>query len=561
MSSKVVEQDGQFFTVISVARPGKPCKGDAAAVSPPSLISRGISYAAALARWVAAGRPKRGRRERRRIFEEICKPCENYLPEPTGCGGRCRLCGCALNINKQKLLWATEECPASPPRWHAAAGPLAGMETKIEGPKMQEAETRALTGDAAEAAIEAAEEAEELAEHPGGKVITPTKILSIHPPTYPHDPLTVWDRWGNKSDGLRDLWRGAAGFLVCGGPSLKQIPLERLKDRGIVSLGVNNVAGYAPVRAVTFSDPVEKFHHGVMLDPAMLKFVPLPRARDAVAVKQPDGSFSWTDMTLADCPNVWAFDRNCEWEPEKFLTSTSATWGNNSEAVVKNKKRKIIFTFFIGLRLMHYLGVRRVYLLGVDFAMRPEPGGGYAFNEKRDAGACRGNNDHYKLANEMLCELKPYLDAGGYEIFNCNKLSALEAFPFVDFEEAYRDCRGNVPPEPFDLMGWYEKVLSKDGGTGRKAAKRAAGAKRGNVEHVGKKKKGQPAEQPREIKEIHPAGRIADASKEIEARRESAEKAVAAKQTRAERIAARRARREARAARKAARAANGRNGG
>lgn len=316
------------------------------------------------------------------------------------------------------------------------------------------------------------------AEQPTQEVRVSDRVVEIHPPGYPLDPLEVFDRWRRPTESLRDLWRGSAGFLVCGGPSLKTLPIERLKERGIVSLGINNASGFAPVRAATWSDPTEKFHHGISLDPAVLKLVPEARLNDAIAVKLPSGEFAWADMQLGDCPNVWGFNRNCEWFPEKFLTDKAATWGNNDAGVALTKRPKIIFTFFLGLRLLHYLGCRRIYLLGADFAMTDAPGGGYAFNEARDAGAAKCNNDHYRRANGMLLELAPMLKAGGFEVLNCNKQSSLEAFPFCPFDKALADCRGNVPAEPFDLNGWYAKVLTKSGNGGRKAAKRAAAKRR-----------------------------------------------------------------------------------
>ncbi len=354
------------------------------------------------------------------------------------------------------------------------------------------------------------------AEHPGKEVEASDRLVEIHPAPYPVDPMVVFDRWGKQVDSLRDLWRGCAGFMVCGGPSLKALPLERLKERGIVSLGINNASGFAPVRAATWSDPTEKFHHGISLDPSIMKFVPQPRLTDAVAVKLPSGQFAWTDMQLCDCPNVWAYNRSCQWEPARFLDSDAATWGNNDEGVARNGRPKIIFTFFLGLRLLHYLGVRRIYLLGADFAMTDQEGGGYAFNEARDGGAAKCNNDHYKKAAVMLAELKPILDRGGLEVFNCNRLSALEVFPHVPFDRALADCRGNVPAEPFDLNGWYAKTLGKSGKAGRKAAKRSSDAKRAAPNPHGKKQQAKIAADaafkamtPKERRQAERAARVA----------------------------------------------------
>ena len=63
-------------------------------------------------------------------------------------------------------------------------------------------------------------------------------------------------------------------FLVCGGPSLNELDLEQLRGRGVMSLGVNNAAAYAPCTAFTFGDGHEKFHHALYMDSQVWCFVP-----------------------------------------------------------------------------------------------------------------------------------------------------------------------------------------------------------------------------------------------------------------------------------------------
>lgn len=275
------------------------------------------------------------------------------------------------------------------------------------------------------------------------------------------DPLLIYDR-EKKPAGhvLRDQWKGCSAFLVCGGPSIKEVPYERLAERGVMSLGINNVSGMVPVSAMTFSDPPEKFHHGVFLDGKILKLVPVHKMGKRIRAKGPDGRFRFTSLRVMDCPNVWGFRRDLVWEPREFLTSEGAMLGNNKTGVAQNGRPKIIFTFFFGFRLLHYLGVRRIYLLGADFSMKSggRQYGNYAFWQ---AGSGDGNNNHYRLANKMLIELRPYLEKAGLYTFNCNPRSRLEAFDHVPFDRAMADCKGHVPEEPFDLKGWYEKVDSE----------------------------------------------------------------------------------------------------
>jgi hypothetical protein len=109
--------------------------------------------------------------------------------------------------------------------------------------------------------------------------------------------------------------------------------------------------------------------------------------------------------------------------------------------------------------LLHYLGVKRVYLLGVDFGMSPERH--YAFGQYRHSGAISGNNNSYRVATMLLSDLRPYLDAAGFEVYQTNKDSQLRVFDYAPLEFAIDDCRGLVPKEPWDadhLSNWYEKL-------------------------------------------------------------------------------------------------------
>jgi hypothetical protein len=296
------------------------------------------------------------------------------------------------------------------------------------------------------------------------------------------DKLLVYEADGDTpTTALKNLWRGCSAFLVGGGPSIKQIDYMRLRDRGICSLGINNVTGMVPVKAFTMSDPPEKCHHGIWRDPGIIKFLPKAkltmRGRGTTREKLPDGSFRYLEKKTPEYPSVFGYERRSWHKPNRFFDGCgldkkdgefiengkcAATVGNNGkEGVPFTGRPKIICSMFLGLRLLHYLGVRRVYLLGADFWMDPALGdskkGNYAFDEDRDHDAIEGNNGIYRVAAEMLEEMKPIFDAAGFHVFNCFEFSRLRAFPFVPFEEAMKDCRNGVPDEPFSLDGWYQK--------------------------------------------------------------------------------------------------------
>jgi len=68
-----------------------------------------LTYAAAVRRWIAAGRPTRTDAETKRIYETICRPCDHFD------AGGCRRCGCKLDPHApaliNKIRMKTETCP------------------------------------------------------------------------------------------------------------------------------------------------------------------------------------------------------------------------------------------------------------------------------------------------------------------------------------------------------------------------------------------------------------------------------------------------------------------
>ena len=426
------------------------------------------------------GCPIRTAAEIERIYK-ICSACPQFIAGRKPHSGNCKLCGCRLNISEQKsfnkIKWATESCPDVPPRWMTqivlptnsqAMTPIVQEKQTMKtqtipelpvklSPRQERAAVRAARVAARQArmAKRAAEEAKkpQLISLPGND-----------------DPLMITDQNGNSvGHVLRNRWAPCAGFLVGGGPSLKSLDLSPLKERGIVSLAINNVAAMAPVRAFCCGDPPEKFHHGIWFDPAMRKFVPERRLSTRVRAKLPSGEFAFTSLRVKDCPEVWGYKRDSVWDAANFLKREAATWGRGDKQAKEEAKPHILFSFFIGLRLIHYLGCRRVYLIGVDFGMDQEHG--YAFEQARTEGAIRGNNNSYRIAAGMCLELRPHFEAASFEVFNCNRHSKLTAWPYVPFEEAVEDCRGLVPKEPLDCSFWYEKPGDKDEETRTEAEK------------------------------------------------------------------------------------------
>ena len=260
---------------------------------------------------------------------------------------------------------------------------------------------------------------------------------------------------GHKPVDICGLWNPQPGFLVCGGPSINKIPFQRLSERGIASLAVNNVAGHVPVTAWCYGDPQNKFHHGIHLDPKCIIFAPLGKLKKHIRARLPDGTFRTLDFLERDCPGTFGFSRKAIFDAETFLQTEHAQWGRGGNQPEDDSPFRCIDSMLLGIRLLHYLGCPRVYMLGVDFEMTDNAQ--YAFGQQ-----CGVRNGRYGKQDAMLKELRPVFEKNGFFLYNCNPDSKCTAFDYVPFDKAFEDCKGAVPKEPFDLKEWYNKGIAEE---------------------------------------------------------------------------------------------------
>jgi hypothetical protein len=239
---------------------------------------------------------------------------------------------------------------------------------------------------------------------------------------------------------------------------------------------VNNMGGHPQLlpSAMLCADPVSKFHTGIWLDPRVMKFVPCPKlkkGRERIREKIGEGEFRRLRVndklvSSADMPNVWGFGRRVWIRPdESFFLDIRATWGNQDHGVQKTGGMKTVCSMLLAIRILYYLGSRRIFLVGNDFYMDPKRSlqENYAFPESRSAGEVASNNEHFSIVNRWLCRMQEtgVFHRFGLEIYNCYQMSRLRAFPYVPFDAAIASVLEGFPAEPFDLNGWYEKKGKK----------------------------------------------------------------------------------------------------
>ena len=254
---------------------------------------------------------------------------------------------------------------------------------------------------------------------------------------------------------LERIWEGCGCLLLLGGPSIKKLPREVLCDRRTLTFGVNNISGSIPTTGWVFGDTTDKFSNAIYDNPSILKFASFPRRgkRKARYRIKENGEFRWAARTIREVPSMFFFERSCAFDPPTFF-SGPCQWGTNREAHGKTGRPRLLFTPFMAIRLLHYLGVKKVVCCGLDFDMRVD--NGYAFEQARDQNAVEANRNLYRTANIELAALKPYIEKAGMRVYNANRNSGCTVFDYCPWEKAVEIASNCVPPYPADLAGWYE---------------------------------------------------------------------------------------------------------
>lgn len=298
------------------------------------------------------------------------------------------------------------------------------------------------------------------AERAARKAARENASLNAPESSLPPSPFSTID---GKPLYLDGLCRGSSVFIVLAGPSLTSLDLSLLNQRGIVTFGVNQTPSIIRPNFWISVDQERKFHEGIWRDPQIIKFVtvhPKSHLKASLQHKNQDGTFDLilrpdgTKAEIQDFPGVVGYRRNPCFDPETWLSEPFINWGNNKKSSKQNKHPQILNVMFAVTKAAYSLGFRTAYLLGCDFYMSQEKP--YAFEQAKSAGGVAGNNESYGKLNYFFSLLKPKFDAAGYRVFNVNPKSGFTVFPYKSFEDAIAEARQDMPPEPWDVTGWYE---------------------------------------------------------------------------------------------------------
>lgn len=261
---------------------------------------------------------------------------------------------------------------------------------------------------------------------------------------------------------LENIYNGGHAFLIAGGPSFKNIDINKLSGPGILTYGLNNSPASFRPNMWTCVDSPSNFLASIWLDPKIQKIVPISHVNKNLF---DSGEWKDTNTVVGDCPNVIYYRRNEVVNVDQYLYEDTINWGNHSNV---GGGRSV---FMAAIRIMYIMGIRNLNLLGVDLHMDDK--NKYHFPQERNRGSINGNMSTYSSMKQWFAKLKPQFDKIGFNVFNCNKDSALKAFPFKSFDKAIEDATTKMPKQEKTDGMYTRKAAEKKKNENLQAKKRA----------------------------------------------------------------------------------------
>jgi len=218
-----------------------------------------------------------------------------------------------------------------------------------------------------------------------------------HPPFFHVD--------GTPASHVEDMYLGRAVALICGGPSFLDVDHGMIRRSGILTMTINN--GVRTFRSDLWlgGDSPRLFDRSLWKDRHIIKFLPTKRT---------------SHRRVARSVLTYAYQRSDAWCTEQmFAPGNTIQWHN----VLGSGYRTSMID---AMRVLFLLGIRTIYLFGVDFFQSTDHGYHHAapgFEERIES-----NNRIYRNLTARFALLRPLMEAAGLFVYNCNPTSRLTAF-------------------------------------------------------------------------------------------------------------------------------------
>ena len=223
-------------------------------------------------------------------------------------------------------------------------------------------------------------------------------------------------------------------FLSMGGPSLREINKEQIKNSNTLIFGVNNSWNTIRPDIWCCVDPPSTFTPEGWRDPKILKFAPIWHRKVRLREKKGDGSFRTLADTPGKSPNTLFFTPESRFHAGAFIQSPRVQIGAENDRRCFSGGKAARSVFFAALKLSIHLGFKRIYLIGADMKMKDSDC--YACGETHNKDIIEHNNRTYAVINDRMNDLLPYMEHSGINIYNCTLGSSLTSVPSMDLQRA-----------------------------------------------------------------------------------------------------------------------------
>lgn len=219
-------------------------------------------------------------------------------------------------------------------------------------------------------------------------------------------------------------YEGEALFLLGGSPTLKQLPLDLLKQPGIVTLGLNNVPVVFKPTLWLSADKPHCFSPQIYASPEIVKFNMISR-RDLL--------IPGLGKRVRECANMLFFGATDKFTYRNFLDPhRDLVWWRS--------------VFPMALQLSWRLGFRKVFLVGCGFNMPKEKGEQYAWATGLTADQAQYSQNTYNTDVDRLRHLKPIFDRHGFEVMSATPGSRANGLlTYVPLERAVEQALSGKP--------------------------------------------------------------------------------------------------------------------
>ncbi len=220
---------------------------------------------------------------------------------------------------------------------------------------------------------------------------------------------------------LDDIYKGASCILVGGAPTIANMPLQRLQERGVVSAAINNAAKHFRPNLWFSGDNPACYDEMILRDPGILKFAPSWHMETSVL-----------GMAMKELPNIMFYVAASGVQPSELLDDNRHTpWFGN--------------TLLVAIHILYRIGFRKIILCGCDF----EPDGRkmYAHDAPLTEKEWEANVRLYESQVTTLIALKPVFAEAGLQLMDSSDKSKLTGvYQWYTFNEAVDICAKQAMP-------------------------------------------------------------------------------------------------------------------